>query len=43
MSVSVFCSPSNNIPSGQLTEAIESGMDLFYSDRSEKVHHLKGK
>lgn len=37
------CSPSNKTSSGPLTEAIESGVGLLYSDRSEKVHHLKGK
>lgn len=37
------CSPSNKTSSSPLTEPIESGVDLPYSDRSEKVHHLKGK
>lgn len=37
------CSPSNKTCPGPLTEAIESGVGLLSSDRSEKVHHLKGK
>lgn len=37
------CSPSNKTSLGLLKGATESGVGVVYSNRSEKVHHLKGK